>query len=61
MGSRLPDKSDQICEVCRGLIMPFHEILILIECRHIFHLLCIDSFMEFHRDCPQCWMEKRRN
>ncbi|KNC27462.1 hypothetical protein FF38_06560 [Lucilia cuprina] len=48
MGSKVPDKSNIICGVCNAYIMPSHEILVLWQCRHIFHILCIEAYHEMY-------------
>ncbi|KAI8121617.1 Vacuolar protein sorting-associated protein 11 like protein [Lucilia cuprina] len=60
MGSKVPDKSNIICGVCNAYIMPSHEILVLWQCRHIFHILCIEAYHEMVKDCPTCLKESRR-
>jgi E3 ubiquitin-protein ligase SDIR1 len=41
------------CEVCKSQFK-FHETIRTLPCMHVFHLLCIDQWLEGSELCPIC-------
>ncbi|KAI8116720.1 hypothetical protein CVS40_11276 [Lucilia cuprina] len=48
------NNSTTICFVCRELMLEAHECLILTNCSHVFHRLCIESSLSHAAKCPEC-------
>ncbi|CAH2080185.1 unnamed protein product [Thlaspi arvense] len=46
---------DEICcSICLEEFEDGHEIICIKKCRHVFHPLCIDSWLKQNRSCPNC-------
>ncbi|XP_058099152.1 RING-H2 finger protein ATL1-like [Magnolia sinica] len=46
--------SDNECSVCLSVFMEGEEIRQLPECKHYFHVDCIDMWLYSHSNCPLC-------
>ncbi|XP_039134613.1 RING-H2 finger protein ATL73-like [Dioscorea cayenensis subsp. rotundata] len=49
--------SQNDCPVCLGELEEGEPIKVLPDCHHIFHVLCIDTWLAFHSTCPFCRCE----
>ncbi|EFH48243.1 hypothetical protein ARALYDRAFT_910187 [Arabidopsis lyrata subsp. lyrata] len=46
---------DQICcSICLEEFEDGHDIIRIKMCRHVFHRLCIDSWLKQNQSCPNC-------
>ncbi|KAG7556043.1 Zinc finger RING-type [Arabidopsis suecica] len=46
---------DEICcSVCLEEFEDGHDIIRIKICRHVFHRLCIDSWLKQNQSCPNC-------
>lgn len=53
---------DDICGICREVMLPSSEDIRRLPCRHIFHMACISPWIEQgegHPTCPMCRQEYR--
>ncbi|EOA39233.1 hypothetical protein CARUB_v10012211mg [Capsella rubella] len=46
--------SKRFCPICLEEYEDDHEMRRLKKCGHVFHLLCIDSWLKRERTCPSC-------
>lgn len=49
----LEHKQDS-CSICLGEFRQDECIRVLAECTHIFHMACINKWLEHHPNCPLC-------
>ncbi|EOA18037.1 hypothetical protein CARUB_v10006480mg [Capsella rubella] len=42
------------CSICLEEFEDGHEIVSINKCRHVFHRLCIDSWLKQDQSCPNC-------
>lgn len=45
---------DDLCAICLGEFKEGEVVRVLCECAHVFHLMCVDKWLENHRSCPLC-------
>ena len=46
---------DEICcSICLEEFEDGHDIIRINMCRHVFHRLCIDSWLKQNQSCPNC-------
>ncbi|KAH0465904.1 hypothetical protein IEQ34_006007 [Dendrobium chrysotoxum] len=48
------DDGDQMCAVCLSEFADGENIRLLPECKHCFHVNCIDKWLQSHSSCPVC-------
>ncbi|PKU67873.1 RING-H2 finger protein ATL45 [Dendrobium catenatum] len=48
------DDGDQMCAVCLSEFADGENIRLLPECKHYFHVKCIDKWLQSHSSCPVC-------
>ncbi|KAM0975097.1 RING-H2 finger protein ATL80-like [Malus sylvestris] len=53
-GAEPPPKLDSECAICLGEFAEGHEIRVLPQCGHVFHVGCIDTWLGSHSSCPSC-------
>ncbi|KAG6704538.1 hypothetical protein I3842_07G137700 [Carya illinoinensis] len=46
--------SSSECAICLSEFAPGDEILVLPQCRHAFHVGCIETWLGSHSTCPSC-------
>jgi hypothetical protein len=51
-GDGFVDSTD--CSVCLGEFRDGESLRLLPKCSHAFHLLCIDTWLKSHSNCPLC-------
>ncbi|KAL2509517.1 RING-H2 finger protein ATL52 [Forsythia ovata] len=44
----------EVCAVCLTEFKEGDEVRVLSECSHIFHILCINQWLQNHHSCPLC-------
>lgn len=42
------------CAVCIATVKEGEMVRQLPMCKHVFHLMCIDKWLELHSTCPMC-------
>ncbi|PKU67874.1 E3 ubiquitin-protein ligase [Dendrobium catenatum] len=47
-------KGHQMCAVCLSKFDDGEDIKVLPECKHCFHVQCIDLWLKSHSSCPLC-------
>ncbi|KAH0464781.1 hypothetical protein IEQ34_004884 [Dendrobium chrysotoxum] len=47
-------KGDRMCAVCLSKFDDGEDIKLLPECKHCFHVQCIDMWLQSHSSCPLC-------
>lgn len=56
--STLPGTSDtesvNVCSICNEILLEDQNCVIIQECKHIFHRICIESFLATSSQCPVC-------
>lgn len=45
---------EDLCAVCLGEFKVGERVRVLTECAHIFHVSCINKWLENHSNCPLC-------
>ncbi|KAG8376883.1 hypothetical protein BUALT_Bualt09G0110400 [Buddleja alternifolia] len=45
---------EDLCAVCLGEFKEGEGVRVLPECTHVFHMLCIDKWLNNHYNCPLC-------
>lgn len=45
---------EELCAVCLSEFKEGDEVWVLPECAHIFHVLCINQWLQNHSSCPLC-------
>ncbi|KAJ0983978.1 hypothetical protein J5N97_002334 [Dioscorea zingiberensis] len=59
------DDGDNTCAVCLSEFKDGEAVRMLPECKHCFHVPCIDMWLQSHYSCPMCrtvtapWLDKR--
>ncbi|XP_054789766.1 RING-H2 finger protein ATL40-like [Prosopis cineraria] len=53
-GDRCGDSSVMECSVCLSNLEDGEEARLLPNCRHVFHVACIDRWLSSHSTCPIC-------
>ncbi|TQE06127.1 hypothetical protein C1H46_008192 [Malus baccata] len=53
-GAEAPPKLGSECAICLGEFAEGHEIRVLPQCGHVFHVECIDTWLGSHSSCPSC-------
>ncbi|KAB2623622.1 RING-H2 finger protein ATL80-like [Pyrus ussuriensis x Pyrus communis] len=53
-GAEPPPKLGSECAICLGEFAEGHEIRVLPQCGHVFHVGCIDTWLGSHSSCPSC-------
>ncbi|XVE76349.1 hypothetical protein DITRI_Ditri12bG0165100 [Diplodiscus trichospermus] len=48
------DCNEDMCAVCLGDFKEGEQIRVLPDCLHIFHVACIDTWLNLHSSCPLC-------
>ncbi|KAK1439471.1 hypothetical protein QVD17_05289 [Tagetes erecta] len=48
------DGVDSDCAVCLGMFQQDESLRLLPACRHAFHVVCIDTWLRSHTNCPLC-------
>ncbi|GAB2273057.1 hypothetical protein Dimus_007865 [Dionaea muscipula] len=51
-GDGLIESTD--CCVCLGEFEEYETLRLLPKCRHAFHVICIDTWLKSHSNCPLC-------
>ncbi|XP_073157473.1 RING-H2 finger protein ATL16-like [Henckelia pumila] len=46
--------TDQYCPVCLSEFQENENLRLLPKCTHAFHVLCIDTWLKSHKNCPVC-------
>ncbi|EFJ16768.1 hypothetical protein SELMODRAFT_59303, partial [Selaginella moellendorffii] len=50
----LPHPQDTACAICLADYREAEMLRVLPDCRHVFHVQCIDSWMRLQATCPMC-------
>lgn len=50
----LPHPLDVSCSICLNDYREPEVLRMLPECRHVFHVQCIDAWLRLHASCPMC-------
>ncbi|KAG0484666.1 hypothetical protein HPP92_008745 [Vanilla planifolia] len=50
----------ELCAVCLSVAKEAEAMRLLPNCKHVFHVGCIDSWLNAHRTCPVCRAEVTR-
>lgn len=45
---------EDVCSICLGEFKLHERVRVLPECVHVFHVTCIDKWLEHHSSCPLC-------
>ncbi|KAL8480554.1 hypothetical protein ACS0TY_026648 [Phlomoides rotata] len=45
---------EDLCAVCLGEFKIGERVRVLTECAHVFHVSCINKWLENHSNCPLC-------
>lgn len=45
---------EDVCSICLGEFKLHERVRVLPECAHLFHVTCIDKWLEHHSSCPLC-------
>ncbi|KAH1048505.1 hypothetical protein J1N35_039289 [Gossypium stocksii] len=53
-GQASHDEEEPECSVCLGTITEESMVRLLPNCKHIFHVQCIDTWLGSHTTCPIC-------
>ncbi|CAA3024731.1 RING-H2 finger ATL51-like [Olea europaea subsp. europaea] len=48
------ESKDDVCAVCLSEFKEGDGVRLLPECTHIFHVTCIDKWLDSHHNCPLC-------
>ncbi|EOY07552.1 hypothetical protein QUC31_011267 [Theobroma cacao] len=48
------DCNEETCAVCLSDFKEGEQIRVLPDCLHIFHVACIDAWLNLHSNCPLC-------
>lgn len=48
------EHKQDLCSICLGEFKQEESVRILPECAHIFHVFCINKWLEHHPNCPLC-------
>ncbi|KAL2481533.1 RING-H2 finger protein ATL5 [Abeliophyllum distichum] len=48
------ESKQDVCAVCLNEFKEGDGVRVLSECTHIFHVLCIDKWLNSHHNCPLC-------
>lgn len=51
---RLPKPDDNTCSICLSEYRPKETLKSIPECRHCFHVECIDEWLHLNASCPIC-------
>jgi hypothetical protein len=54
MMSQKGDANSSDCSICLAEYKPEDFVRMLPECRHLFHVNCIDPWLRVHPTCPVC-------
>lgn len=46
--------NEDLCAVCLGEFKAGERVSVLPDCAHIFHVSCINKWLENHSNCPLC-------
>ncbi|CAI9762028.1 unnamed protein product [Fraxinus pennsylvanica] len=44
----------EVCAICLSEFKEGDEVRVLAECTHIFHVLCVNQWLQNHCSCPLC-------
>eukprot|EP01018_Ginkgo_biloba_P013696 Gb_22087 [translate_table: standard] len=50
----LPHPQDTSCSICLSDYKEPEVLRMLPDCRHVFHVPCIDAWLRLHATCPMC-------
>lgn len=50
------DFEDKLCSICREYFV-YLDIMRTIDCKHIYHINCIDTWFTKNKTCPECRFE----
>ncbi|KAH7672723.1 E3 ubiquitin-protein ligase RNF38/44 protein [Dioscorea alata] len=59
------DGDNNTCAVCLSEFKDGEAVRLLPECKHCFHVACIDLWLQSHYSCPMCrtitapWLDRR--